>query len=272
VNSGIRAAVEVARTRGFTSEDPLLIQETNNTVVWLRPHQVVAKVGVHAGSEERIVREHEVASALVVAGAPIAPPISDAPPLRDVESDFVVTLWNRVDHDPNAESTGDVVGRSLGQLHEALLEINVDVPSFREGLRRTQAALADDGRTVSLAIPDRHLLRSVFTDLLAKLDGFSFVEQGLHGEPHVGNYLVTTSGLRWIDFEDACRGPLEWDLAFLPADAVATFENVDSSLLELLTTLNSARVATWCLIQARFPKMRAHGEYHLEQVRERWKP
>ena len=164
-----------------------------------------------------------------------------------------------------------MIGRSLGQVHEALLEIDVGIPSFRDGLQRAESALADDGLTAHLAVPDRDLLRTVFIDLLAELEEFSFVEQGLHGEPHIGNYLVTPSGLRWIDFEDACRGPLEWDLAFLPTDSVATFENVDSALLELLTTLNSARVATWCWIQARFPEMRAHGEHHLELVRERWK-
>ena len=41
---GVQAAVEVAGQFGLTVEDPTLIQETNNTVVWLRPHSVIAKV------------------------------------------------------------------------------------------------------------------------------------------------------------------------------------------------------------------------------------
>ena len=74
----------------------------------------------------------------------------------------------------------------------------------------------------------------------------------------------------WIDFEDACRGPVEWDLAFLTEEARGVFENVDRPLLELLTTLNSVRVATWCWVQARFPQMRSHGQQHLSLLRTRW--
>jgi hypothetical protein len=36
--------------------------------------------------------------------------------------------------------------------------------------------------------------------------------------------------------------------------------------------LNSARVATWCAVQARFPEMRRHGAHHLNIVRSRWQP
>jgi aminoglycoside/choline kinase family phosphotransferase len=105
---------------------------------------------------------------------------------------------------------------------------------------------------------------------MSRLDERTFPEQRLHGEPHAGNYLLTPTGLRWIDFEDACRGPVEWDLAFLPADGVATFKDVDVDLLALLQTLNSARVATWCWVQARFPEMRRHGEHHLAFVHNAW--
>jgi thiamine kinase-like enzyme len=38
-------------------------------------------------------------------------------------------------------------------------------------------------------------------------------EAVLHGDAHPGNLLPTAQGLLWIDFEDACRGPLEWDYA-----------------------------------------------------------
>lgn len=56
-------------------------------------------------------------------------------------------------------------------------------------------------------------------------------------------------------------------LAFLPADARDAFANVDSDLLGLLQIRNSARVATWCSVQYRFPEMRWHAEFHLEVVR-----
>jgi len=37
--------------------------------------------------------------------------------------------------------------------------------------------------------------------------------QALHGDAHLGNLMNTTDGLLLADWEDAFRGPLEWDLA-----------------------------------------------------------
>jgi thiamine kinase-like enzyme len=38
----------------------------------------------------------------------------------------------------------------------------------------------------------------------------------LHGDPHPRNLLTTAGGdVLWNDFEDAFRGPLEWDLGIL---------------------------------------------------------
>ncbi len=37
----------------------------------------------------------------------------------------------------------------------------------------------------------------------------------LHGDAHPGNLLSTPTGPIWTDFEDAWRGPIDWDLACL---------------------------------------------------------
>jgi hypothetical protein len=39
------AASRVAAKYGFGVQDPVVVQETNNTVVWLRTHAISAKVG-----------------------------------------------------------------------------------------------------------------------------------------------------------------------------------------------------------------------------------
>jgi Ser/Thr protein kinase RdoA (MazF antagonist) len=270
VTPGTRAAGRIASKLGLDADEALLLQETNNTVVWLRPHPIIAKVGTRADSADRLIFEHGVASALAAVGAPVAPPLTNVMPLKDVESGFMVTLWSRLDHDPDGSISGHELGKSLHRLHEGLSESHVPLPSFLDGLRRAQAALADDVLIAALAADDRAFLRAAFTDLLAQLNAHSFSEQGLHGDPASGNYLMTPSGLRWIDFESACQGPLEWDLAFLSDDVRATFRDVDVQLLELLITLKSAFIAAWCWVQARFPEMRGHGERHLDLVRTRW--
>ena len=37
------AACRVAAEYGLISHDPVILQESNNTVVWLRPHAIIAK-------------------------------------------------------------------------------------------------------------------------------------------------------------------------------------------------------------------------------------
>lgn len=267
---GFRAAIGVADQLGLTLDGPLLIQETNNTVVWLRPYPIIAKVGTHSYSADTLAREHEVGSALAVTDAPIGRPFPGMAPVRHRETGFMVTLWNRLEHDPNGEAEGPTVGRSLAKIHGALEHCDLVLPSFRSGLEHARGALFD-GLSVGAADPDdREFLRAAFTDLYRRVDDHTFAMQALHGEPHASNYLLTPEGIRWIDFEGACRGPLEWDLAFLPSDGVAVFQDVDPDLLVLLQTLNSARVTTWCWVQDRFPEMRRYGEHHLTIVRERW--
>ena len=51
---------------------------------------------------------------------------------------------------------------------------------------------------------------------------------------------MTSKGIRWIDFESCCIGPLEWDLAFQPDEVVRLFPETDLDLLALLRRLNSA--------------------------------
>ena len=262
-----RAAVEVAGHLGLVVEEPILVQETNNTVVWLRPHAIIAKVGTHPHSDELLAREHEVTSALAALGAPVGPPLAGIGPMRHPATGFLVTLWRRLDHYADAQPPGSMVGESLLRVHEALSLCDVRPPSFRVGLQRARTALSDDRRVAALPTADRAFLRDAFDDLLDRLDGRTLDLRTLHGEPHDGNRVVTRSGCVWIDFEAACRGPLEWDLAFLPDDARAAFGDVDRELLELCATLNSARVATWCWVQARFPEMRWHAAHHLAVVR-----
>lgn len=112
------------------------------------------------------------------------------------------------------------------------------------------------------------MLRAGFDGARAMLDGHEYSVQALHGEPHSANVLDTSDGLRWIDLEGVCTGPLEWDLAFLPDEAISAFPTADTGLLTLLSTLNSARVATWCWARWEFEEMRWHARFHLERVRD----
>jgi hypothetical protein len=100
------------------------------------------------------------------------------------------------------------------------------------------------------------------------VDAFGFVERPLHGEPHLANVLLTPAGPRWIDLEDVCVGPLEWDLAFLPDGSASAFDTVAAELLGFFRLLNRAVLGTWCWARVDVEGMLWHARHHLERVRD----
>ena len=67
----------------------------------------------------------------------------------------------------------------------------------------------------------------------------------LHGDAHPGNLIAARGGdLVWIDFEDVCLGPVEWDLATImdPA-AVAAHHRPDPERMAQCTELRALQVA-----------------------------
>ena len=263
----VGAALRVAASFDFLSDDPIVLQETNNTVVWLRPHPVVAKVGKWEHSAVSLVREHRIAAALFAESAPVGPPVAGTAPVRDDQTGYLVTLWERLDHDARREPDPVDAGTSLRELHAALTRFADGLPSFEESLDLAQATLWNDGAMKVLSASDRSLLRSAYERLRNELKQLRYPVRPLHGEAHLGNLLVTPDGLRWIDLENVSMGPLEWDLAFLPKGSAQVFPEADEELLTLLRTLNSARVATWCFARWEFEELHWHGTHHLEVVR-----
>lgn len=260
------AAVEVGTAQGIDASDPVLLQETNNVVVWLRPSTVVAKVATRADAKLDLRLEHAVATELAALGADIAYPLQEAQPVEDRWSGFVVTLWERLDR-ITADASDRTLSMSLAALHGALAKTLTALPSFRTELARARRALDDDDFMAALAPQHRAFLRCVYDASLEEIDGLALDRQRLHGEPHDGNRILTAHGLRWIDFESCCVGPLEWDLAYQSDEVVSTFPAVDLGLLRRLRHLNRARIATWCWGMARFPEMRWHGQVHLDALR-----
>lgn len=261
----VRAAVSVAEEVGYAAHGHHVLADSNHTIVWLRPHEIVAKVG-RRSADELLLREHQVASVLREAGAPIAPPLPDVEPMRERQTGLLVTLWRRLEHGDEDDADAADIGRSLQSVHETLDLYPGELPSFRQKLESARALLDDDAEMSALDSDDRRLLRSTFDVLLDQLASHPYRSRRLHGEPHGQNRLTTPHGVRWIDFEGACQGPIEWDLAFLPERARAAFPPPDEALLQLLRKLNSARTATLCWARYEVPALRWHARFHLQQL------
>src|SRR5213079_3370675 len=108
-----------------------------------------------------------------------------------------------------------------------------------------QQLVASRDHTPALADADRELLLNTLRSLTRAISDRGAAEQLLHGEPHPGNVLNTENGLRFIDLETCCRGPVEFDAAHVPANVIEYYANVDDELLGECRGLVLAMVAAW---------------------------
>jgi hypothetical protein len=263
--AAIAAAVDVAATAGFPAAAPVVLQDTNNVVVRMAPHEVVAKVGVWPHSADVLALETDVCAHLSAVGAPVGVPIG---PLRyGGRARLPVALWHRLVPVPRPRLDDGELALALRQVHDALSTYGGVLPGYLGAVDLARGSLFDDAAMAGLPPDDRALLRERFDRWTAEARARSGPPRALHGEPHTGNVVETAEGLRLIDFEAASLGPLEWDLASSPPGVADRYGGLDPDLLVLLRRLNSARVATWCWANADHPVMRGHGEHHLAVVR-----
>ena len=103
-------------------------------------------------------------------------------------------------------------------------------------LRAAKSRRSSPTRTGSFS-PDT--LESLRRSIVAR----GAAEQLLHGEPHPWNVLSTKDGLLFIDFENALRGPVEYDLGWVPEEVSAHYPDADQELLDECRGLMLAIVA-----------------------------
>lgn len=269
----IRAAVAVADRLGMTSVTPVILKDSNHTNIHLVPFPVVARVAaprVGQGASTALSAELSVAEHLARADAPIVAPTIDIPPGPHLEANETMTLWQFVAHRPAEESDGSVAAEGLREIHSALGSYLGRLPSFELALDACRRLLQQETGLPALARPDKHFLLAEHDRLRRLLAAAVMAPLAIHGDPHLGNALMTPRGPRWTDWESVCLGPLEWDLACLPETALAMVPAVNAELLAVLRDLRSVCVAVWCWAEPdRAPEKRQAAEYHLRRLRKR---
>jgi Phosphotransferase enzyme family len=217
--SAVRAAVEVAAQHGLRSDDPVVLRDAWQVLVHLRPLPLVARVSSgrpypEGPPEEDVIRELEVASHAARAGAAVVPPSDLLDPGPHRHNGHVVAFWQYVE--PRREVEPVAAGQALRAIHEALADYEGELPSLHADYIKP--------------ITDR-LEKSPDVELLLELGlrqpGGSW--QALHGDAHLANCLP---GPLWHDFETACRGPREFDLAALVLSARVQEDDASRIALE----------------------------------------
>jgi Phosphotransferase enzyme family len=216
----LEAALSLARAHGLAVEEPVVLRDLSNLLVHLRPSPVVARVATttataRGGGLEWLTREVEVAGFLVAHGAPVVAPAAELPPGPHLHEGWAITFWRHVEHD--ATPGGAEVGEALLALHEALASYPGELPGLADVLDAVEGLLGRVSDGLHVGEPQR--LHGALTRVRGEPAAAGLPEQALHGDAHAGNLLRTAAGPRWVDLEDTCRGPAEWDLACLVANA-----------------------------------------------------
>jgi hypothetical protein len=267
-----RASVAVACRLGVTCDEPIVLKDSNNTIVHLAPAPIVAKVAtttIRDRDARLLERELSVGRYLSVRGAPIAAPTSSVPPGPHRHGATLLTLWELHDHDPDRAIDLPLLAAALKGLHDAFLDYPGELPDYIDQLKRAGDVISHESRTSLLKPDDRAFLQGVQQRLLHDVQSLDIESQPLHGDPHLdGNVLRTPSGPVFIDFEAACIGPKEWDLTALPKDVAEHYLLVDFDLLERLRLARSLCVAAWCWMQpGRAPEVDEAAQFHLAHLR-----
>ncbi|HET8751604.1 MAG TPA: phosphotransferase [Gaiellaceae bacterium] len=217
--SAVEAAVAVAAEHGLQSDDPIVLRDAWHVLVHLRPLPLVARVSSgrpypDGPPEDDVIRELSIAAHAARAGAAVVPPSDLLDPGPHRLGGHVVAFWQYVR--PRREVEPVAAGQALRAIHEALADYDGELPSLH----------TDD----LVAITDR-LEPSADVEFLRELGvrrpgGRA---QAIHGDAHLANCLP---GPLWHDFETACRGPREFDLAALALSARVRADDASRIALE----------------------------------------
>jgi phosphotransferase family enzyme len=267
LSRAMAAAVSTAVGLDLAVDDAIVLHNSNKLALRLLPCDVLARVG-HGGQE---VAEFEVdlAQRLADTGSPVAALEPRVEPRVYERDAFAMTFWTY--YRPvtaQAVSPGDYTS-ALERLHEGMRRLDVATPHFIDRVLDAQQLVASRDRTPALAEGDRELLSTTLGGLRRTIGDSGAPEQLLHGEPHLGNVLITHRGPLFIDLETCCHGPVEFDLAHVPEEVSERYPGVDQELVRECRQLVLAMVAAWRWDpNDQFPNGRRAGRAILRVLRE----
>lgn len=248
----LTVAREVAADLGLDARHAVVLRQTGSTVVDLAPAPVVARVWPAGRRDLDVVhRELAVTSYLAHVGAPVAAPWTVAGPHE--RQGLLVTLWWRVDHDPDRPLDGAAAGRALREVHDHLTDHDgAGLPHFAR-LDEVRAVVA----TLDLAPAEAADLDEAIALAEVAVAGLDVRLQPVHGDAWLGNVLRAPGGPVWSDFERLCLGPRELDLTCNETAArsrgrrpeddafLAGYGDHDAALRDRLAPLELLPLAAW---------------------------
>jgi len=248
------------------------LKAAHHTTFLASPLKIVARVQSSepiGAARKTATREVALARHLAGRSAPALAPLEEMVGPH-VSAPCVVTFWPYVEHARAAEEADAAIAAiSLDAVHRSLLDYRGNLPVYTGALDHCWSVLTDDAACAGLGSQDRELLKSQYSRLRRKVEETARHGVPLHGDPHLGNLLFGEHGPLWLDFEDACLGPREYDIACLPVAAWPHFGDADQALVRTYADLRSICIAVWCWDDpGRSDGARDAARHQLDRVRE----
>lgn len=246
VEPALVATRAVASELGLAADDALVVQNANRLAVRLVPCDVLARVTAPVSRHhEAAAVELEMARALESIDGLVGGLEPRVEPIVHVRDGFAITFWRFYEPLPTVDITPHEYAQALERLHAAMRRLSLSAPHFTERVDEAQAIVGDSSRSPELANADRELLANTLRTLRGAVVDRGISEQLLHGEPHTGNLLNTSGGLRFIDLETCCHGPVEFDIAHTPIEVGRCYASADRLQLRDCRILVLAMIAAW---------------------------
>ena len=258
-------ATTLARTLGLGFDEGIVLGRGTNVLVHLRPAPVVARVTRLAHlvrSPDALAGGIALAKAL---GSRAVAPSAVIDPGPHVASGRYVTFWTY--------RTGETA--SPREAGSALREFHEGAAAFNGALRPC------DPRPEALRIADLvgAETAALLGDLARRLEFPALRAQAIHGDAHFENVLA---GGVWQDFDEACHGPREWDIASMihrwvvfgmledeMRAALDAYGPHDRDAVEALQPLVTLGIAAWGSLAPLIGESAPRTAHRLEWLRSR---
>jgi len=269
VSRALAAAISVASGAGLTVDDAIVLQSSNRLAVRLVPCDVLARVAAPVRRNHEVAAfELKMARGLGRADSLVGVLEPRVEPIVHVRDGFAMTYWTYYEPLPSGDITPEAYAQALECLHAEMRQVALGAPHFTDRVDEAHAISRDRSRSPELADADRELLTNTLQSLRRAVVDRGATEQLLHGEPHVGNLLNTAHGMRFIDLETCCYGPVEFDIAHTPIEVGRHYTSADRLQLRDCRILMLAMIAAWRADRHdEYSKGRKHREVLISEIR-----
>ena len=241
VGRAVEAARSTAGELGLHVSDAVVIHNSDRIAVRLLGCDVLARVAPQAW-QDGLQFEAGVAGRLAETDSPVGALEPRAQARVYVRDSFALTLW--IYYEPVGAIASADYADALFRLHAGLRRIEQAAPHISERVAAWAQEVDNPEQTPELPGPDRELLSTTFNRLRNATSRSDGGEQLLHGEPHPQNLLSTRSGPLFIDLHTCQRGPVEYDIAFVPEDVAAQYPGANHQLVQQFRILMWAGFTT----------------------------